>query len=91
MYKTAKENQVLTGNDRFEGYSLDLIDGIAEILNFSYRFDIVPDQSYGSYDPKTKQWNGLIQQLLERVRDDFYILEIDEHILELIFIQCWCV
>lgn len=69
MYKMAKEGEGLTGNNMFEGYSLDLIDGIAEILNFSYRFDIVPDQSYGSYDPKTKQWNGLIQQLLERVRN----------------------
>lgn len=55
------------GNDQFEGYSLDLIDGISRILNFTYKFEIVPDNNYGSFNPETEEWNGLIKHLLDRV------------------------
>lgn len=55
------------GNERYEGYSMDLIQGISEILNITYRFEIAPDNGYGSYDPVNKRWNGIIGQLLERV------------------------
>lgn len=70
MWKTPKPGEKLEGNDQFEGYSMDLIDGIAQVLNFSYVFELVPDNAYGSYDPKTKEWNGLIKQLLERVSEN---------------------
>lgn len=55
------------GNDRFEGYSLDLIDEISQILGFKYVFELVPDNAYGSYNKDTKKWNGLVKQLLDHV------------------------
>lgn len=55
------------GNYTLEGHSVDLIDGIANLLNFSYEFYIVPDKHYGSYHPETKQWDGLIREILDRV------------------------
>lgn len=61
------EGTSMVGNDRYEGYAVDLIDGIARVLNFSYEFYVVPDGHYGSYNPHTKQWNGLIRELLDRV------------------------
>lgn len=64
----------LVGNDRFEGYAVDLIDGIARLLNFSYEFYVVPDGHYGSYHPQTKQWDGLIRELLDRVRTQLKFL-----------------
>ncbi|CAB3386125.1 Hypothetical predicted protein [Cloeon dipterum] len=67
MFKTNGEK--LTGNDRFEGYSIDLIDGISQILGFKYEFQLVPDGRYGSYNPVTKKWDGLVKQLLERKAD----------------------
>jgi glutamate receptor, ionotropic, invertebrate len=57
----------VTGNERFEGYSLDLIDEISKILGFKYEFQLTPDGRYGSYNPSTKKWDGLVKQLLERV------------------------
>lgn len=66
MLKETKGKELI-GNERYEGYVVDLIDGIARILNFSYEFYIVPDGNYGSYNPHTKQWNGLIRELLDRV------------------------
>lgn len=61
-----KEGAVNT-SDLYEGYAVDLIDGISRILNFSYEFYVVPDGHYGSYNPHSKQWNGLIRELLDRV------------------------
>lgn len=63
------------GNERFEGYCFDLIDSIAQILNFKYVFELVPDGKYGSYDKESKQWNGLVKHLLDRVciKINFYL------------------
>lgn len=58
---------VLIEQRRYEGYCIDLIDRIANILGFKYEFEIVPDGAYGKYDAKTKSWNGLIRRLLDRV------------------------
>lgn len=67
MRREAKLGERLEGNAQFEGYAMDLIDGIANILNFTYRFELVPDNNYGKYDPETGEWNGLIRQLLDKV------------------------
>ncbi|XP_073988412.1 glutamate receptor ionotropic, kainate 2-like isoform X2 [Rhodnius prolixus] len=57
------------GNERFEGFSLDLIDEIAKDLKFQYKFVLAPDGQYGSYNHETKQWNGLIKELRDRKAD----------------------
>lgn len=36
-YKKPVANEKLEDNDRYEGYSMDLIDEISKILNFTYR------------------------------------------------------
>ncbi|XP_017772226.1 PREDICTED: glutamate receptor ionotropic, kainate 2-like isoform X2 [Nicrophorus vespilloides] len=69
MWRQPKTGKRFHGNDRFEGHSMDLIAGIAEILNFTYKFELVPDNNYGSYNPKTNEWNGLIRHLLDRKAD----------------------
>lgn len=56
-----------TGNDAFKGFSKDLMDEIARRLNFTYEIWLAKDKKYGSFDPKTKQWNGLIKDLLDKV------------------------
>lgn len=67
--RPVEEGVYLEGNARFEGYSLDLIDGIANILKFQYRLEPVHDNAHGSFNRKTKKWNGLIKELLERRAD----------------------
>lgn len=62
------EGEILTGNDRYEGYSKDLIHEILkETLHLNYEIEIVPGNGYGSYSKDTKSWNGLIRHLLDRV------------------------
>uniref|UniRef100_A0A182U976 Glutamate receptor 1 n=1 Tax=Anopheles melas TaxID=34690 RepID=A0A182U976_9DIPT len=67
MFKEKKDGEFLEGNNRFEGYSLELIDGISKILGFQYRMELVPDGKYGSYNKVTKKWDGLVKHLLDRV------------------------
>lgn len=67
MRRVAENGQLLHGNARFEGYAMDLIDGICETLNCSYSFELVEDGKHGNYNPETKEWNGLIRHLLDRV------------------------
>ncbi|TMW39962.1 hypothetical protein DOY81_014957, partial [Sarcophaga bullata] len=60
-----KDGEILEGNARYEGYSMDLIDAIAKFLNFKYEFQLAPDGKYGAYNKVTKQWDGLVRQLLD--------------------------
>ncbi|XP_059618967.1 glutamate receptor ionotropic, kainate 2-like [Phlebotomus argentipes] len=64
-----KEGEYFEGNARYTGYSLDLMDGIAKILGFAYRIELVPDNRYGSLNKVTKKWDGLVKQLLDRKAD----------------------
>ncbi|XP_060801386.1 glutamate receptor ionotropic, kainate 2-like [Amyelois transitella] len=65
-----KEGETLTGNDRYEGYSKDLIHEILkETLHLNYEIEIVPGNGYGSYSKEKQKWDGLIGHLLERKAD----------------------
>ncbi|XP_026489831.1 glutamate receptor ionotropic, kainate 2 [Vanessa tameamea] len=67
MRKEASEK--LTGNAQFEGYAIDLIHEISKILGFNYTFKLAPDGRYGSYNRETKEWDGMIRELLEQRAD----------------------
>ncbi|KAJ8910754.1 hypothetical protein NQ315_017211 [Exocentrus adspersus] len=71
MQKANPNNEFRTGNDRYEGYAMDLMGMICkpESLNCSYTFYLVPDNNYGTYDPEKKQWNGLIRELMDLKAD----------------------
>ncbi|XP_030747692.1 glutamate receptor ionotropic, kainate 2-like, partial [Sitophilus oryzae] len=69
MHRSPPPGKSLYGNDRWEGYALDLMQEICHILNCSYTFEEVPDGKYGNYDPDKKEWNGLIGHLLNRKAD----------------------
>ena len=60
----------LTGNDRFEGFGIDLIHELSLMLGFNYTFNLQEDGVYGSLG-ESGEWNGMIKELLEFVRN-FY-------------------
>jgi len=62
-----ESDQVLVGNDRFEGFCFDIIDEISKMLGFHYVFKVVDDLNYGSRDKNTGEWNGMIRELLDGV------------------------
>ncbi|XP_069184022.1 glutamate receptor ionotropic, kainate 2 isoform X2 [Procambarus clarkii] len=64
MLKESSEQ--LTGNDRFEGFCIDLLNEIASILKFNYTLVPVPENKYGNKNRTTGEWNGMIRELLEQ-------------------------
>ncbi|XP_030374350.1 glutamate receptor ionotropic, kainate 2 [Scaptodrosophila lebanonensis] len=54
----------MTGNDIYQGYAVDLIDAISQEVGFDYIFIPVADQQYGKLNKETKQWNGIIGEII---------------------------
>ncbi|XP_031771032.1 glutamate receptor ionotropic, kainate 1 isoform X2 [Apis florea] len=53
-----------TGNARFYGFCVDLLEAVAREVGFSYRLELVPDRKYGAKDPETGEWNGIVRELM---------------------------
>ncbi|KAM4707322.1 glutamate receptor 2 isoform 1-T1 [Discoglossus pictus] len=62
MYK--KNADQFEGNDRYEGYCVDLATEIAKHCGFKYKLTIVGDGKYGARDAETKIWNGMVGELV---------------------------
>lgn len=62
MYK--KNHEQLEGNERYEGYCVDLAYEIAKHVRIKYKLSIVGDGKYGARDPETKIWNGMVGELV---------------------------
>ncbi|KAJ3628095.1 hypothetical protein MTP99_015421 [Tenebrio molitor] len=54
----------LTGNDRFEGFGIDLIEELSQMLGFNYTITIQDDGYNGDYNWTTNEWNGLIGAII---------------------------
>ncbi|XP_045536085.1 glutamate receptor ionotropic, kainate 2 [Papilio machaon] len=54
----------LSGNNRYEGYCIELIEKLAKILNFNYTFIEQENGVYGSYTPG-RGWNGMMRRLMD--------------------------
>lgn len=57
-----------TGNARFYGFCVDMLEMISKQVGFDYILDLVPDNKYGAQDPVTLEWNGIVEQLIKHVR-----------------------
>ncbi|XP_064417941.1 glutamate receptor 2b isoform X1 [Latimeria chalumnae] len=62
MYR--KNADQFEGNDRYEGYCVDLAAEIAKHCGFKYKLTIVGDGKYGARDAETKIWNGMVGELV---------------------------
>uniref|UniRef100_A0A4W6FQZ2 Glutamate receptor n=1 Tax=Lates calcarifer TaxID=8187 RepID=A0A4W6FQZ2_LATCA len=67
MFK--KSDKPLYGNDRFEGYCIDLLRELSAILGFRYEVRLVEDGKYGALDESTGQWNGMVRELMDHKAD----------------------
>ena len=61
-----EDHEGLQGNDRFEGFAVELMDKIAQNLQFEYELYPVPDGQFGSID-ENGEWNGMIGEVLNGV------------------------
>jgi len=67
--KTAADEEEPTGNNRFEGFCVDLLEQIANQVGFNYQIELVEDNNYGAVNFTTGEWNGLVRELIERNAD----------------------
>uniref|UniRef100_A0AAR2KYU9 Glutamate receptor n=1 Tax=Pygocentrus nattereri TaxID=42514 RepID=A0AAR2KYU9_PYGNA len=59
-----KNHEQLVGNDKYEGYCVELAAEIAKHVGYQYKLKIVSDGKYGARDPETKMWNGMVGELV---------------------------
>ncbi|XP_077588459.1 glutamate receptor 1a isoform X1 [Stigmatopora nigra] len=62
MLKTNHEK--LVGNDKYEGYIVELAAEIAKHVGYQYKLKVVSDGKYGARDPDSKMWNGMVGELV---------------------------
>lgn len=68
-----ESSKKLDGNDRYEGFGIEIIDELAKMNEFNYTFEIQADGVYGSLNSKTKKWNGMMEKIMDGVTI-FYII-----------------
>jgi len=64
----------LSGNARFEGFSVDLATELSLILGFNFTFKLVDDGNYGS-ETSPGNWNGMLGEVHDGIAD-FVIADI---------------
>lgn len=69
-YAMLKESKVkLDGNDRFEGFGIDLIAELANLEGFNFTFIVRLDKQNGDVNNATGRWTGLIGDVIDGVAD----------------------
>jgi ionotropic kainate glutamate receptor 2 len=56
-----------TGNARYKGFCVDLLKHIAKMQGFDYKIQLVKDNKYGVYHPDSKEWDGIVNELIQGV------------------------
>jgi ionotropic kainate glutamate receptor 2 len=68
----------LSGNERFEGYAVDLLHELSLLYHFKYEILIQEDGSNGQklppYENGTIRWNGMMGEVIEEVRMSFLLV-----------------
>lgn len=59
-----KNHENFEGNDKYEGYCVELAAEIAKHAGYNYTLEIVADGKYGARDAETKMWNGMVGELV---------------------------
>lgn len=63
----------LEGNNRYEGFGIELIEELAKMNEFNYTFEIQADGVYGAFDNKTGKWTGMMEKIMDGVTTFFDI------------------
>lgn len=62
-----KDNyQDFQGNNQYEGFCVDMLKELADILKFSFKIKLVDDGLYGAPEPNGS-WTGMVGELINRV------------------------
>ncbi|GCB85710.1 hypothetical protein scyTo_0026380, partial [Scyliorhinus torazame] len=57
--------QELEGNERYEGFCVDMLKELSQILKFYYKIQLVADGVYGVAEANGT-WTGMVGELISR-------------------------
>jgi len=67
MLNSNESDFVYTGNARFRGFCIDLLDQLAKLLKFDFVIKLVDDGKYGAPVGQNGEWNGMVRELIDKV------------------------
>ena len=67
MLNLNDSTSIYTGNARFKGFCIDLLEEIAQVLKFDYIIKLVDDGKYGAPVGPNGEWNGMVRELIDQV------------------------
>lgn len=76
LNQAATEKQ---GNDRYEGFAIDLIDELSKLLGFKYEFILQEDADFGVPIEGTDRWTGMLGAVMEDVSGSLRIFISESH------------
>ena len=79
MKRVTDGGETLIGNNQFEGFCVDMLDQIAEMVGFKYEIKVVEDGNYGKIIDEKGTWNGMVGELLNGVSKSYIIFRRDVH------------
>ena len=56
-------------NPVYDGYCIELLNTLAEKMEFNYDLVFPQDGAYGAKDTTTNRWNGVVGDLVDKVGD----------------------
>ena len=59
MLRPTPKGVTFEGNEKYEGFTIDLLNRISEDLQFKYEIILSPENSYGQKG-KNGQWTGIV-------------------------------
>jgi len=62
-----KSSSIITGNDRYEDFAIDIIQEMSKMLGFNYTFEVQIDKAYGSFNDIIKKWDGMLGKIIAGV------------------------
>lgn len=75
-----------TGNNRFYGFCVDLLEAVSKGVGFNYRLELVEDRKYGAKDPETGEWNGIVNELMRHVCLGLFYLKLFHLLIQQSFV-----
>ena len=73
---------VLGKPKKYQGFSIDVLDALSNYLGFNYEIYVAPDHKYGS-PQEDGTWNGLVGELVFKVRIHLFVLYLNIQLLPL--------
>ena len=67
VMETSERDRELNPDVKLKGYCVELMEELEKELEFKGEMYIVKDGKYGGQDPVTKEWNGMVGDVYNRV------------------------